>query len=569
MSCFAPILIHCAEWLSVELPWKQVEVSRRSSRSYSTYTGAECNADWLNDFLTELWPRISAHVTAMLKDSVEPKIQEALPSVLGQSFRFSEVTLGDKPLQLDSIRESANNYQSRTGTVRDVFLKLDVVYEGDAHVQISAAGAKLGIHHLTLTGDLQVCFKELMDRPPFFTGISIFFANTPKIDMKWTGAAKVLAIGKLKHTIQRIISQQLDHICVLPRRIAIEMDHTEDRLFRLKAPWPIGILRLHLIGARDLQAMDWSLFGQNTSDPYATMRLGGITFTSKVINKNLNPRWNETHTFLVFDRHQKLDIELYDSDMNADDFLGQVELKVDHVLQKCRAGPEWFTLKSQPDASAVVKELNGAVWLDATLMDVHLSQDRARAIATTPKTEHNEHIPRSLVFVGLYSIKLPPVAVGTQYLVEATCHGFTQQVQKTASVPQEDAAMEIKRSELVDKIEKLRSLKVSDADIAEVLSIPVAALAEKDPSAQQYSNVLRLEEPFFFFADIPEDTVVKIQVSSVKPKAEIGSVDVPIDQLLNVANCTVRHTVKSGDIKVEYLAQVRVIEEPFQDCESP
>lgn len=48
-----------------------------------------------------------------------------------------------------------------------------------------------------------------------------------------------------------------------------------------------------------------------TSDPYVKFKLDGKTFyKSKVVYKDLNPRWNETFSLPVKDLNQKLYIKV-------------------------------------------------------------------------------------------------------------------------------------------------------------------------------------------------------------------------------------------------------------------
>ena len=56
-------------------------------------------------------------------------------------------------------------------------------------------------------------------------------------------------------------------------------------------------MRVHLLEARDLVAMDTYMMGlvKDKSDPYATLRVGTRHFKSKTIKKTLNPTWNEVY----------------------------------------------------------------------------------------------------------------------------------------------------------------------------------------------------------------------------------------------------------------------------------
>ncbi|XP_042340112.1 multiple C2 and transmembrane domain-containing protein 2-like isoform X2 [Plectropomus leopardus] len=74
-----------------------------------------------------------------------------------------------------------------------------------------------------------------------------------------------------------------------------------------------------------------------TSDPYVKFKLEGKTFyKSKVVYKDLNPKWNETFSLPVKDLNQKLYIKVYDRDLTTDDFMGSTgvflsDLEMDKV----------------------------------------------------------------------------------------------------------------------------------------------------------------------------------------------------------------------------------------------
>lgn len=60
---------------------------------------------------------------------------------------------------------------------------------------------------------------------------------------------------------------------------------------------PQGVLRIHFIEAQDLMAKDKFLGGlvKGKSDPYGVIHVGTKLFKSKVIQENLNPKWNEVY----------------------------------------------------------------------------------------------------------------------------------------------------------------------------------------------------------------------------------------------------------------------------------
>uniref|UniRef100_A0A672I1T1 Extended synaptotagmin-like protein 1a n=1 Tax=Salarias fasciatus TaxID=181472 RepID=A0A672I1T1_SALFA len=89
-----------------------------------------------------------------------------------------------------------------------------------------------------------------------------------------------------------------------------------------------GVLRIHLVEAQNLIAKDNFMGGmvKGKSDPYVKMRVAGMTFRSHTIKENLNPVWNELYEVILTQLPgQEIQFELFDKDIDQDDFLGSVE----------------------------------------------------------------------------------------------------------------------------------------------------------------------------------------------------------------------------------------------------
>ncbi|XP_078542389.1 extended synaptotagmin-1 [Lissotriton helveticus] len=106
-------------------------------------------------------------------------------------------------------------------------------------------------------------------------------------------------------------------------------------------------LRIHLVEAENLIAKDNFMKGlvKGASDPYAVIQVGGKKFRSRVIKENLNPRWNEMYEVLVDDvPGQDVAVELFDKDIDKDDFLGRFKISLEKVVQS-KFMDEWIPLE--------------------------------------------------------------------------------------------------------------------------------------------------------------------------------------------------------------------------------
>lgn len=111
-----------------------------------------------------------------------------------------------------------------------------------------------------------------------------------------------------------------------------------------------NVLRIHVLEAQDLIAKDRFLGGlvKGKSDPYVKLKLAGRSFRSRVVREDLNPRWNEVFEVIVTSvPGQELGVEVFDKDLDKDDFLGRCKVSLTTVLNSGFLD-EWLTLEDVP-----------------------------------------------------------------------------------------------------------------------------------------------------------------------------------------------------------------------------
>ncbi|KTG34811.1 hypothetical protein cypCar_00003808 [Cyprinus carpio] len=107
-----------------------------------------------------------------------------------------------------------------------------------------------------------------------------------------------------------------------------------------------GVLRIHLVEAQSLIAKDNLMGGmvKGKSDPYVKIRVGGLAFKSQVIKENLNPIWNELYEVILTQLPgQEVEFDLYDKDIDQDDFLGRVKVSLSDLISS-QFTDQWYTL---------------------------------------------------------------------------------------------------------------------------------------------------------------------------------------------------------------------------------
>ena len=67
-----------------------------------------------------------------------------------------------------------------------------------------------------------------------------------------------------------------------------------------------------------------------TSDPYVKFKCGGFKYRSTVVNRNLNPEWNEAFSFITNTLSTQLEVKVYDHDFGSiDDYMGGATVSLD------------------------------------------------------------------------------------------------------------------------------------------------------------------------------------------------------------------------------------------------
>ncbi|XP_039881580.1 multiple C2 and transmembrane domain-containing protein 2 isoform X2 [Simochromis diagramma] len=102
---------------------------------------------------------------------------------------------------------------------------------------------------------------------------------------------------------------------------------------RVPAPFQRYLLKINLKRGKNLVIRDKR---SGTSDPYVKFKIEGKQFyKSKVVYKDLNPRWNESFSHPLRDREYNIEVRVYDKNRTSDDFMGSSFISLrDLELQK-------------------------------------------------------------------------------------------------------------------------------------------------------------------------------------------------------------------------------------------
>ncbi|XP_021935100.1 extended synaptotagmin-2 isoform X3 [Zootermopsis nevadensis] len=326
--------------------------------------------EWLNRILRQVWPNVNHYAKTLIKETIEPNVRVSLEAYKLYGFRFERVILGSIPLRIGGVKVYDRNVSRN-----EIILDMDVFYAGDCDISFTIGGIKGGIKDFQIHGMMRVVMKPLITSMPLVGGLQVFFLNNPTIDFNLVGMADLLDMPGLSDILRRIIVEQVANMMVLPNKLPIRLSD-EVPATVLKVPQPEGVLRVHVVEAKQLMKMDIGVLRKGKSDPYAIISVGAQQFRTKTIDNTVNPKWDFWCEFEVEElKGQKLAAILYDKDTTGeDDFLGRATVDVSGVAKKGQVDL-WMTLEG-------VK--SGMVHLRMTWLTLSSSfEDLKAAIAET------------------------------------------------------------------------------------------------------------------------------------------------------------------------------------------
>ncbi|XP_056622605.1 multiple C2 and transmembrane domain-containing protein 2 isoform X1 [Triplophysa dalaica] len=168
------------------------------------------------------------------------------------------------------------------------------------------------------------------------------------------------------------------------------------------------LLTINLKEGRNLVIRDRS----GTSDPFVKFKLDGKNiYKSKVVNKNLNPTWNESFSFPIRDVDQTVHVKVYDRDLRSNDFMGSGSFAVSK-LELNRRVLLTLTLEDrnsvEGDMGVIVLEANLSLREEPAKRNKWLMKRRGSFSKPFSPTQGGRQSggQRSQVWSGIYSVNL-------------------------------------------------------------------------------------------------------------------------------------------------------------------
>ncbi|XP_062271705.1 extended synaptotagmin-1 [Scomber scombrus] len=460
-----------------------------NEQEYTSMTGSKIKRDlpawinfpdvekveWLNKVLQQVWPFVGQYLEKLLVETIAPSIRASSSHL--QTLSFTKVDMGDKAMKVVGIKAHTENDKGQ------VLLDLYISYVGNVeiNVEVKRYFCKAGVKGIQLHGMMRVILEPLIGDVPIVGAVSMFFIRRPKLDINWTGMTNLLDIPGLNVMSDSMIMDAIASFLVLPNRLVVPLVPGL-HVAQLRCPLPRGVVRIHLLEAQSLAAKDNYVKGvmAGLSDPYAILRVGPQTFTSKHIDNTDSPKWGEMYEVIVHEvPGQELEVEVYDKDTDQDDFLGRTKLDLG-IVKKSIAVDDWFTLKDTQSGRAHLK----LEWL-----------------ALLQSTDRLEHIIKRNESVTSKNADLPSSAILVVYL---------------------------------DKAEAL-PMKKGNKEPNPMVQLSVQDITRESKTCYTTINP-EWEEAFTFFIHDPRKQDIDIQVKDADRVQTLGSLTIPLARLLSNSN---------------------------------
>ncbi|KAM4613572.1 extended synaptotagmin-1 [Polymixia lowei] len=452
----------------------KVSKSKRDLPAWVNFPDVE-KVEWLNKVLQQVWPFVGQYLEKLLVETIAPSIRASSSHL--QTLSFTKVDMGDKAMKVVGIKAHTENDKGQ------VLLDLYISYVGNVeiNVEVKRYFCKAGVKGIQLHGMMRVILEPLIGDVPIVGAVTMFFIRRPKLDINWTGLTNLLDIPGLNVMSDSMIMDAIASFLVLPNRLTVPLV-PDLHLAQLRCPLPRGVVRIHLLEAENLAAKDNYMKGvmAGMSDPYAILRVGPQTFTSKHMDNTPCPKWGEIYEVIVHEvPGQELEVEVYDKDPDQDDFLGRTKMDLG-IVKKSIVVDDWLTLKDTSSGRVHLK----LEWLALLPSTDRLEQSLQRNESVTSKTAN----PPSSAMLVVY----------------------------------------------LDKAEALPMNK-GNKEPNPLVQLSVQHITRTSKTCYTSINP-QWEEAFTFFIQDPHKQDIDIQVKDVDLVQTLGSLTIPLSRLLACSN---------------------------------
>lgn len=391
-SLFAGVIVTCGIHLWLRNVQEDANAvnwdAERKRATAATESLVPESVEWMNSLMGIVWNLINPEMFAAMADTLEDVMQASVPPVLIQNVRVSSIGLGDQSFKILSLRslpsaegdstakDKANNKEmpqeekDKKKEQRELegedepgakYYNLEASFAYHAIPAKGVIGKAKNLHlevifYLGIQGLLGVPLPifvelngiigtirlrfQLTPNPPFLKNVTFTFMGLPKIDASaiplTSKGINVLDLPLISGFVNSSIAAALD-VYVAPKSLIMDMSKILQGDSVKKETDAMGLIYIKIKRAEGIAAQDRSA----KSDPFITLafsEFGKPVYCTRIIEQELNPRWNEQTCLLVYQDQltagENLSVELWDSDMiTADDVVGKVHFDLRDLIK--------------------------------------------------------------------------------------------------------------------------------------------------------------------------------------------------------------------------------------------
>ncbi|XP_055341823.1 extended synaptotagmin-2-like [Paramacrobiotus metropolitanus] len=253
------------------------------------------SVEWLNEVIRRLWTPINRYLQHIFRVEITALLNEELQRAIKVSFAFVKLDLGTMPFQVEGVRSYPED------PTEEVCVDLDVLYRGNAEFVVRVGYVQAGIKNIQLRGTLRLILKPLLPELPVIGGTQLYFLEPPQLHYEFTNFLNFLNFEAVAGVLDKTIHGILRHTMVTPHALQIYIAQNYAS-HDLEIDLPLGIVRIHLIDAFQLEAAD--LHG--VSNPYVEFTYGNEVFVSPVVEDSLSPTWNHFYQIVFHRRSERI-----------------------------------------------------------------------------------------------------------------------------------------------------------------------------------------------------------------------------------------------------------------------
>lgn len=293
---------------------------------------------WLHWLLGQHWANLKKSLEKVIKQDLEPIIQEALPKPLNK-IAFQHIDFGDTMPNFSDIHpvfDIQNEFQGIT-------LEVGMQWNCSGKIVMVLDPVRIGMENITVEGTVLLKLRPLLERLPIIGGMQITMLSPPHVQWNFTGGLALgLQMDVVTRTLRKVVADILSDMLVVPNQIFVhwlEGQAVGIDLDVLEFPEPEFVMRLCVCGVEGLdvpkdasKGCAWSCYSDHLSS-YVMLQLGARNCQTPAIRSHEDEGWFD---LLVYTADQHVNLEVFCQDMTYQDVrLGSVEgLTVQKLVQR-------------------------------------------------------------------------------------------------------------------------------------------------------------------------------------------------------------------------------------------